>query len=173
MEKIPKTDAIVVFTGGSLRIEAAIKLLQAGNGTRLLISGVNPKTSRHALRERSKVNPSVFDCCIDIDKLAIDTISNALETRKWVNKHKYNSLTIVTSTYHMPRSILETTRMLPDVKLVFYPVATGKFNSKNWYKDRDTLRLLISEYSKFVAAQIRPVLDTNTLRTMKADLLGN
>jgi len=168
-----KTDAIVVFTGGASRIEEAMKLLRASSGSRLLISGVNQKTSRKALLKRTGADASVFECCVDIDTHATDTIGNALETGKWAKKHNYRSLTIVTSTYHMPRSVLETLRQIPDVKLVTYPVSTKNFNAGKWYKDRQTLRLLFSEYSKFIAAQIRPVLDSNTLRTVKADLLGN
>lgn len=168
-----KTDAIVVFTGGSSRIEEAMKLLQVGNGSRLLISGVNQKTSRKALLNRTGTDASVFECCVDIDTRATDTIGNALETGKWAKKHKYRSLTIVTSTYHMPRSILETIRQIPDVKLVTHPVSTKNFNAKNWYKDRQTLRLLFSEYSKFIAAQIRPAFGSNTLRAVKANILGN
>ncbi len=42
----PRTDAIVVVTGGSQRVGDAIGLLGADRGARLLISGVNEKTSR-------------------------------------------------------------------------------------------------------------------------------
>jgi uncharacterized SAM-binding protein YcdF (DUF218 family) len=170
---VEKTDAIVVFTGGSSRIEEAIKLLRPKSGRRLLISGVNPITSRQALLDRTGADAAVFECCVDIETRATDTIGNARETGKWVEKHKFASLTIVTSSYHMPRSLLETNRQLPDVNLVAYPVQTTGFDSKNWYKDRETLLLLFSEYSKFVGAQIRPVFGSNTLRSMKADLLGN
>ena len=35
------TDAIVVFTGGSLRLEAGLQLLAAGKARKLFISGVH------------------------------------------------------------------------------------------------------------------------------------
>src|SRR5688572_7629057 len=43
-----KADAIVVVTGGEDRISAALGLLRHGGGRRLLISGVNPRTSAAA-----------------------------------------------------------------------------------------------------------------------------
>ena len=46
----PKADAIVVLTGGYQRIDRAVELLQAGAGTRLLISGVNPATTGNHIR---------------------------------------------------------------------------------------------------------------------------
>ena len=44
-----KADAIVVVTGGEDRISAALGLLRQGSGRRLLISGVNPRTSAAAI----------------------------------------------------------------------------------------------------------------------------
>ncbi len=167
-----KSAAIVVYTGGTSRIEEAARLLQEGKGKRLLISGVNPKTSKKVLLERSGLEPALFDCCVDIDKEAPDTHGNAVETSKWNAVHKFDSLIIVTSNYHMPRSMLETNRRLPEVKLVAYPVATHNFDKDGWYKDRKILRLLLSEYTKYVAAQFRPVLTGKTIKTIRASLTG-
>ncbi len=168
-----KADAIVVFTGGSRRIETAAKLLQSGQGKRLLVSGVFSKTSRHALQERTNISKAVFDCCVDIDKKAADTIGNAEEAAKWAKKHGFNKLLIVTSTYHMPRSILEVERRLPDATLIAHPVKAVDIDMENWYKDRKTLHLLFSEYSKYIIARVRPAIGDKTVRNMRAGLLGN
>ncbi len=167
-----KSAAIVVYTGGSSRIEEAARLLKQGKGKRLLISGVHPKTSNDSLMKRSGIEPDLFNCCVDIDKQAPDTHGNAVETRKWSTANGYDSLIIVTSTYHMPRSILETHRMLPDVKLIPFAVATHEFDGNRWYRDKNTLRLLLSEYSKYIATQIRPVLTGKALNTIRASLTG-
>jgi len=167
-----KSAAIVVYTGGSSRIEEAARLLKEGKGKRLLISGVHPKTSREALMLRSGLEPELFKCCVDIDHQAPDTHGNAVETGKWSAANGFKSLIIVTSTYHMPRSILETNRMLPDVKLIPFAVAADEFDSDRWYSDRNTLRLLLSEYSKYIATQIRPALTGKTLNTIRASLNG-
>jgi len=168
-----KADAIVVFTGGSRRIESAAKLLKNGKGKRLLVSGVFSKTSRHTLQERTGISKAVFDCCVDIDKKAADTIGNAEEAAKWAKKHGFNKLLIVTSTYHMPRSILEVERRLPDATLIAHPVKAADIDMENWYKDRRTLLLLLSEYSKYIIARLRPAIGDKTVRNMRAGLLGN
>ena len=77
-------DAIVALTGGEARIRAAIDLLAAGNGRRLLISGVHSKTRRSDLEKMVPGTGNLFGCCIDIGRDAKDTVGNADETREWV-----------------------------------------------------------------------------------------
>ncbi len=166
----PKSAAIVVFTGGISRISEAVKLLESGRGTRLLISGVHSKTSINTLKSKFHIDQRLLDCCIDIDKMASDTISNAAETKKWTTSHNFESLILVTSNYHMPRSMLETKRLLPNTILIPHAVVAADFNSTNWHKDRGSLRLLLSEYSKYVATQIRPLVSKNTMNTIRSSL---
>ncbi len=167
-----KADAIVVFTGGSMRIEKAVKLLQDGFGARLLISGVNPATSRSSLIKRASIQPQLFDCCIDIDIRATDTKGNAVEAEKWVANHGYESLLVVTSTYHMPRSLLETRRRLPTIKLIPHAVDNDVIDRANWYRDRKSLRHLVYEYSKYVIAQAGPVLSDRPFTAVRATMSG-
>ena len=70
----------------------------------------------------------------------------------------------------MPRSLLETQRRLPDVNLTPYPVPTTDFDNQNWYKDQLSLNILLSEYTKYVATQIKPVLADSTIDTIRASL---
>lgn len=167
---VKNASAIVVFTGGNSRIDEAVKLLKDGKGQRLLISGVHQKTSKKTLQAKFHIEENLFDCCIDIDKQAANTHGNAIETGKWSSSHKFDSLIIVTSTYHMPRSLLETQRRLPRVNLTPYPVPTTDFDKKNWYKDQLSLNILLSEYTKYVATQIKPVLADSTIDTIRASL---
>ena len=162
--------AIVVYTGGTSRIDEAVKLLKAGKGKRLLISGVNPKITQKTLRSKFHIDQFLLDCCIDIDKQAANTVGNAVETGKWSTKHNFNSLIIVTNNYHMPRSILETNRQLPGVMLTPHPVITDDLKMNTWYKDRHSLNLLFSEYSKYIASQIRPVLSENTIESIRSSM---
>lgn len=167
---VKNASAIVVFTGGTSRIDEAVKLLKDGKGQRLLISGVNQKTSKKTLQKKFHIEENLFNCCVDIDKQAANTHGNAIETGKWSASHKFDSLIIVTSTYHMPRSLLETQRRLPDVNLTPYPVPTTDFDNQNWYKDQLSLNILLSEYTKYVATQIKPVLADSTIDTIRASL---
>ncbi len=166
-------DAIVVFTGGVSRISKALELLEAGDGKRLLISGVNPATTVDSILRKNGNQSSQSRCCIDIDKRAQDTIGNAIEVNKWIARHKFKSLLIVTSNYHMPRSIMETSRKLPDTQLIPVAVSAPGFEIDIWYKDRKTLRLLLFEYMKFVVAQMRPILSATAVESVRADIFGN
>ena len=82
-------------------------LLALGKGNRLLISGVNQATSKNSLRRRFSKHRKLFACCVDLDHLAFNTRSNAAQSARWARAHKFKSLILVTSTFHMPRSLAE------------------------------------------------------------------
>ncbi len=148
-------DAIVALTGDEERIEAATLLLAEGRGKRLLISGVNRKTSRAALERLAPDSAGYFACCIDIDYLALDTIGNADETRAWVERRGFHSVIIVTSDYHMPRSLVEFGRAMPGVELIPHPTASHHLNRKFWWTSLGTTKLLMAEYLKLLPASAR------------------
>ncbi len=151
----PAADAIVVLTGGEDRIEEGIKLLAKRKGKRLLISGVNPATRAAEIERLTGYDRRLFDCCIDFGYRAVDTITNAEETRAWAANWRYSKLILVTSSYHMPRSLVEFARVLPDVELLPYPVATRSLQLDTWWEHRHTARVMGVEYIKFLAATAR------------------
>jgi uncharacterized SAM-binding protein YcdF (DUF218 family) len=148
-------DGIVVLTGGASRISDAIELLAAGHGKRLLISGVHRATSSAEIARSNPRHQSLVACCVDLDHSAINTTGNAIETRRWVRDRGFSSLIVVTSAYHMPRTMAELAKQLPDVALVPFPVVTEKLRNEPWWTSGPTARLIISEYAKFVVAQLR------------------
>ena len=150
-----KADAIVALTGGASRIQDALQLLQEGRGRRLLITGVNPNTSRRELIRQTASPDALFDCCVDLDWRAMNTIGNAEEARKWAERGGFRSLIVVTSGYHMPRSMAELNHVMPDVDLVAYPVVPERLRDHPWWRDPQAARLLLGEYVKFVAAVAR------------------
>lgn len=148
-------DGIVVLTGGTSRIVDAIELLAAGRGRRLLISGVHKGTT---LREITRLVPQydgLIGCCVDLDHSAINTVGNAEQTRRWVRGQNFRSLIVVTSNYHMPRSMAELSHQVPDIALVPFPVVSDKLRAEPWWASPATARLLISEYLKYMVAQVR------------------
>ena len=150
-----KAEGIVVLTGGALRINDAIELLAAGRGQRLLITGVNPTTHTAELARLTPQYRKLFECCIDLDRSAMNTIGNAVETRRWARARGFRSLLVVTSAYHMPRALAELAHELPDVTLIAFPVWTERERTNPWWTDSGTARLLISEYLKYVYAVAR------------------
>ena len=112
-----RADGIVALTGGADRIGDAVELLATGRGRRLLITGVNRATKLEELSRFSPQYERVFSCCVDIDHSAINTIGNAVETRRWMRERGFRSLVVVTSSYHMPRAMAELAHQLPDVAL--------------------------------------------------------
>ena len=157
-ENPPEADAIIVLTGGQARLDAALELLKSGKGERLLISGVNPSTSSATLQAATGGDKALFSCCVDIDHAALDTIGNAEESAKWVRTHDYNRVLLVTNNYHMPRSLLEVGRLLDREELAPYPVVNSKLDNGGWIVQPDVLRVLFTEYNKYLAAWARGAL---------------
>ncbi|TKW69979.1 MAG: YdcF family protein [Bradyrhizobium icense] len=148
-------DGIVVLTGGSSRVSDAMELLAAGYGKRLLISGVHPTTDVHDISRTLPDNHKLLNCCVDLDRSAINTRSNAAETGRWARERGFKSLIVVTSNYHMPRAIVELSHAMPDVTLIPFAVVGDKWREEPWWTSSATLRLLLSEYAKYVAAEVR------------------
>lgn len=152
---VARADAIVVLTGGDQRIEEGVRLLNAGYGGRLLISGVNRRTSKEDVRRLTGLNPTLFECCVEIGYAALDTAGNADETRQWVAARRVSSLIVVTSSYHMPRSLAEMARALPGIELIPYPVLPRSFRADQWWLSMSTIRVLVGEYLKYLPTAAR------------------
>jgi uncharacterized SAM-binding protein YcdF (DUF218 family) len=117
-----KTDGIVVLTGGTGRIDRGLELLREKSAKRMLVSGVDRNVKPHELAIQYK-EAKLFRCCIDLGWQAVDTRSNAEETVEWVRDHKYKTIRLVTSDWHMPRARMELAHLLgPGIELIGDPV---------------------------------------------------
>jgi uncharacterized SAM-binding protein YcdF (DUF218 family) len=154
-EPANRADGIVVLTGGSSRVSDAMELLAGGYGGRLLISGVHPTNAASDISRSLSDNQSLLRCCVDLDRSAVNTRSNAAETRRWVHDRGFKSLIVVTSNYHMPRAIVELSHAMPNVHLIPFAVVGEKWRDETWWASAATVRLLLSEYVKYVAAEVR------------------
>ena len=148
----PVADGVVVLTGASnIRLAAATKLLEAGKGKRLLISGVNREATRGDLLDVTKAVPPLYECCVDLGYRAANTIGNASESAEWARAKGYDSLIIVTADYHMPRAMLELRASMPEVRLHPYPVVTESLDAHRWWRRGPSARRMIVEYCKYLA----------------------
>ena len=158
LPKVPRDlshiQGIVALTGGDARLDAAVTLFEEGVGQRLLISGVNPQTTKAILKKLAHGGPR-FDCCADLGYAAEDTYGNAREAGAWARFHHYRTILIVTARYHMPRSLSEFQAAMPDMAIVPYPVDSVSIDLNGWWHDPHALRVLHGEYAKYLVAAAR------------------
>jgi uncharacterized SAM-binding protein YcdF (DUF218 family) len=150
-------DGMVVLTGGTDRVADAVDLLAEGHADRLLITGVNPGTSRESLERRMPRERDLISCCVDLGYQALNTAGNARETAEWVHDNKLRSLIVVTSNYHMPRALAEIGEALPTTDLQPYPVVADRIRT-GWWSDAQRARLIAWEYLKYLAVRTRTTL---------------
>lgn len=149
-----KADGIVVWTGkGGGRLETGASLLRQNIGERLLISGVNEKTSLKTIKALLILPDEKADCCIDLDYNAEDTIGNARETANWAHAFGYEHIILVTSAYHMPRAEIEIGAAIGHIKITPYPVVNK--NRERWYLNGARFKRLFQEYGKLCLAYLR------------------
>ena len=140
------TTAIVVLTGGKMRIEKGLSLLKKGFGEKLFISGVFEPSdieTKYGLKESQDY---LLQCCISFGQKATNTIENAIEVEKWLEgSNEVDKLILVTSYYHLPRSMIIFEKKLPD--LFIFPVkAENRIDLVDEFIFH--FKLIISEYFK-------------------------
>lgn len=120
-----RTDAVVVLTGGSGRLERGFEVLRRGLAQRMLISGVARTVRPQELAAVYRIEPGLFDCCIVLGRESFDTRSNADEVARWMERRRYRSLRLVTNDLHMPRAKYELRKRIGrDIAIVSDPVPT-------------------------------------------------
>jgi uncharacterized SAM-binding protein YcdF (DUF218 family) len=148
------TDAIVVLTGGSGRVAQGLELLAQRRAQKLFISGVYRGVDVQALLRTSQQSPAELQCCVALGYEADSTYGNAIETAGWMRANGLRSLRLVTAAYHMPRSLLEFRRAMPEIAIVAHPVYSEHFQPDDWWPWAGTTSLILSEYGKYVVALI-------------------
>jgi uncharacterized SAM-binding protein YcdF (DUF218 family) len=152
------TDAIVVLTGGPLRLGEGFALLAEGRARKMLVSGVNRGVELNELLRVAGSPPLAVACCVELGYAAGNTAGNADETRAWMAKEGMTSLRLVTANYHMPRSLLEFRRAMPAVRIVPHPVFPDTFKRDDWWAWRGTFALVALEYNKYLLTLARTVM---------------
>ncbi|MEQ8192906.1 MAG: YdcF family protein [Rhodospirillales bacterium] len=150
-----RTDAIAVLTGGQGRLDAGFRLLSEERAQKLFVSGVYRGVDVNQLLELSQQNPADLKCCLEIGHSADNTAGNAEETAEWVRRNRFRSLRIVTSAYHMPRTMLEFRHAMPHIALVSHPVFTDNVKHERWWAWPGTSSLIVGEYNKYLLAWAR------------------
>lgn len=144
-----KTDAIVVITGGSGRIEHGVEVLADGKAKRLLISGTDPAVTKPDLIARLGGRSKLVNCCVDLGSESVDTRSNAEEARRWLDRRGYRSIRLVTSDWHMRRARYEFNRQL-EGEITVVPDAV---------RTEPRFKTLFAEYNKYLLRRLSVWLD--------------
>ena len=84
----------------------------------------------------------------------MNTIGNADEAREWTARWGFRSIMVVTSDFHMARSLTEFSRAMPGVKLIAHPVPS-RYVRHPWWSSRVLAQSLAGEYVKFLASTVR------------------
>jgi uncharacterized SAM-binding protein YcdF (DUF218 family) len=135
-----RTDAVVVLTGGTGRLDRGFELIGAERAQRLLVSGVERTVRPQELAAAYDLPIALFDCCIDLGRESFDTRSNADEVARWMDENGFTSMRLVTNDWHMPRARYELRRRLPDT-ISILPDAV---------ETSPSFRLLFLEYNKYL-----------------------
>jgi uncharacterized SAM-binding protein YcdF (DUF218 family) len=106
------TDAAVVLTGGSGRIEHAVDVVRQGKAKRLLVAGADPAVTKKDLAPRLAGSQKWLKCCVDLGSESVDTRSNAEEALRWLARHDFHSVRLITSDWHMRRARYEFEKVL-------------------------------------------------------------
>ena len=147
-----RTDAIVVLTGGTGRLEMGLRLLEKKFAEHLFVSGVARGVDVAALLRVARRAPEELECCISVGYRADDTAGNAEETAGWVNERGFKSIRLVTASYHMPRSLIEFRHAMPAIRIIPHPVYPPQFKRSRWWLWPGTAALLASEFNKYMIA---------------------
>ncbi len=153
-EPLIRTDAIIVLTGGSGRLEEGLDLIERNLANRLFVSGAYQGLDVKNLFKIFKRDPFGLESRIDIGT-ATNTLGNAQETANWSKNRGYRSIRLVTAAYHMPRSLLEFRHAMPNAKIIAHSVFPSHVKVDEWWAWSGTAELIATEYNKFLLAVLR------------------
>ena len=143
------TDAAVVLTGGKGRIEHAVDVLRDGQASRLLIACADPSVTKADLALRVRGSSKLIKCCVDLGSESVDTRSNAEEALRWLGKHHFQSVRLITSDWHMRRAKYEFERVLGH----HYRIVPDAVRSE------PSFLTLFGEYNKYVLRRLAVWID--------------
>ena len=153
---------IVILTGGANRIKDGLKIIQDFKNSKninykILVSGTGMGFTKSSLKKKlgPNFNSQLIQCCIDLDGVSKNTLTNASETFKWTSKNDIKEFILITSNYHMPRAILEFKNVMPNLKIYTYAITPKKHDIENWLSSYQTFSLVFTEYCKFIIASLR------------------
>jgi uncharacterized SAM-binding protein YcdF (DUF218 family) len=152
-ENIRPTDAVIILTGGSMRLEEGIDIFNRVGAKKLLISGVAPGVSKaqiFAILTKANRSLNIDPNDIILGNLAYSTSTNASEAKIFMRLNNFNSMILVTSNYHIIRSMKIFQYHMPEIKILPYAVCSEKFRKIGNFISYPSLLLAMQEYNKLL-----------------------
>lgn len=152
-----KVDAIVCLAGGRGRIRRALELFDRGVSDHLYISGTERGVRmKGILRELGWVGPIEDSSHITIEDVSTNTIENAREVSKFLERTNRKSILLVTSIYHVRRAYYIFKHTLPaDVAISVSWYEREPFEPGDWWKSLNGIWVTVGEFFKFYWVYIR------------------
>lgn len=125
-------DCAVVLTGGPNRVRKGFDLLAQGQVKKLIVSGVNPRSSMREIFPQLPFYGTINENDVVLEKRSGTTYGNVQQTLALAEALKCRDLVVVTSRIHMYRA-LRTFKAIfpPNFPFVEYAVV-GSTNDMDW-----------------------------------------
>ena len=136
---------IVVLTGDTGRIPYLLSLIENGFSGPVLISGANPTVSLEDILGETILTTEQMEA-ITLDNRSQTTRENVLETKLWAHEHQLTQIGLITSHYHMPRSLRLFKELAKNLTLTPLPVIREDIPQEFY----------VREYLKFLIAPRLP-----------------
>jgi uncharacterized SAM-binding protein YcdF (DUF218 family) len=144
-----KTDSAVVFTGSGGRIARGLEAVRSGWTPKLLVSGVDKEVKPEEFAAEYDVSAATMKCCVTLEHESYDTRSNALEASRWLARHKFRSVRLITTDWHMRRAAHELNEAKP----------AGVSVTRDSVASKPSLQILFLEYHKLLARRLSHLWD--------------
>lgn len=172
-DKLMKGDALVILMGNIPdRTLEALDLYNEGYAPKIVIVMANrygievfrqkgiPLDGQTAIARKALIGLGVpADSIIILPGDAKSTKEEAEAVRKYAERHpQFDTLLLVTSSYHSRRATLvfnkELSNLKNPVKVISCPSHYTGFQSDNWWKDRESAKLVFFEYLKLANVRL-------------------
>lgn len=142
-------DGIAVLTGGKGRIKLGLDLWRKNTDIKLIVSGVDKNFSVSSILPSATNADNIY-----LDKLSESTFQNSKEISKWIKIYNLKNINVVTSYYHIPRSMLLLKEFSPSTSFFAYPVQKASLKNKSISKSLLFHLFLAEEYIKYLLSII-------------------
>ena len=143
-------DGIAILTGGKGRIGLGLNLFTKQSNIKLIISGVDKKISINSvLPSKFQENNRIY-----IDQVSESTFENATVISDWAKRNQLYNINVITSYYHMPRSMLLLNKFTEKVNYYAYPVKREQSKNSNFFPDMLFTLFLMQEYIKYLLSLV-------------------